>query len=538
MNSKTENIPPSWPGRKIILEKIEELDSLLTNGYEIKDRYFHLVSHRNDNGEFENTVTSRLLLEKDQDVIHATTDSLGLYPMQFERLYDFEKKRPVFTFMPDQSIHTELETIIVDIIAPRFKKYVKTVEHSFNNAKKIYQIMQEFVKSEKELRYVGYPKLHLSDIFSKVLIINENQNSIDFDIVSKEKITLKEIQEIQIKSKIYDNCIALSFFYLTKKISKNDFNDVLVGLVLYDIKNAKTLCFRIVSSSYFYQFQPRNRDIGRYDVALSIFEECIQPNMVCKWYLPSLIDHPWYTPMPWIHYSVLLPIKNNTDLENIDKEKQLSIPEYFVFGIPKWPAKSDNFVFEHFASFREGRATILFDFNSDKRITYPLRFDQSKGESLVHLDFAFYDGKQHKLIAHRPLDLESVSAFSLPLYGSILAAGFFDGFFSTIIRKGVKGVEELRRKNPAYLYPLKIMWEVETAIIWLKENGGFDILQKIYDEKPLTEKDITHLEKTKNEHLFIAATDKNGKNWGLTPIGHIVIHRYLSGQTNLNLNSE
>ena len=197
-----------------------------------------------------------------------------------------------------------------------------------------------------------------------------------------------------------DNCIALSFFYLTKKISNNNFNDVIVGLTLYDVKNAKTLCFRTVSSSYFYQFHARNNKLDRYDVVLEIFKECIQPIMACKWYLPSVLDHPWYPPIPWLHYVILLPMKNDQiGLENVPEERKISIPEYFVYGIPKWPAKKDNFVFDNFASFKDGRATILFDFNAEKRITYPLRFDQSKGEPLVHLDFAFYDGEQQKLIA-------------------------------------------------------------------------------------------------------------------------------------------
>ena len=426
------------------------------------------------------------------------------------------------------------------MIAPRFKKSIKTTDLVFNNSKKIYQVLQEFVKSEKNLVYVGFPKFHLSDIFSQVLIIEEIEDDISFNIVSKEKVTLKEIQQIQENSKSKQNSIALSFFYLTKKVSQNEnFNDVVVGLILYDIKNEKTLCFRTVSSNYFYQYKTKNNKLGKYDVALDIFNECIKPNMKCNWYLPSTLDHPWYTPMPWIHYIVLLPMKNDENKSDIiAEERKISMSEYFVFGIPKCPANHDNFVFENFASFKEGRATILFDFNDEKRITYPLRFDQSKGEPLVHLDFAFYDGDQQKLIAHRSLDLEAVSSFNLSLYGSILAAGFFDGYFSTIIRKGLKGIEELTQRNPAYLYPLKFMWQVETAIIWLNENGGYDLLDSIQKPRLLESEELSLAEKMHEEHLTIVAKGKNDELWGLTPIGHFVLYRYLTGQTNLSLNSE
>ena len=526
----------SWEGEKIILKETKELDDFLNEGYEIVDRDFNLRGQKNEDGGFETFIKSRLLLKKDTSLLNADVNELGLYSMQFEWLYDFEKKRPVCTFMSDQSVHSELEGIIVDLIAPRFRKPFLTTSLELKNQAQIYHILKEFVKSEKNLRYVGFPKLFLSDIFSQVLIIHEVDEKVNFEIISKEKITLDEIQQMKIKAKEYDNCIGLSFFILTKKISKkHDFNDSLVGIILNDIKNEKTICFSIVSKSYFYQSHVKNVREGNYDVALSLFEECVNKNMELKSFLPVTVDHPWYTPLPWIYYAVLLPLELDEDVSEISKEKIISIQDYFLFGIPKWPATKDSFVFEHFSSFKEGRATCLYDFNSKNKITYPLRFDQSKGEPLVHLDFAFYDGKQNKLITHRKLDLESISSFNLTLYGAILAAGYFDGYFSTIIRKGIKGINELKEKNSAYLYPLKIMWEVETAIIWLNENGGYEILEKV-DTHELTEKELEMVEKMKENHMRLIATDDSGE-MGLTAIGYIVLTRYLNGQTELSLNS-
>jgi hypothetical protein len=217
MNS-FETKRPKLPYPKKTIQTIEELNILLNDDYEVIDRYYNLESHKNQNDEFVTSIMSGLVLKKERETMHAITDSLGLYPMQFEKLYDFEKKRPVFIHLPDHEVHVELEAIIVDMIAPRFKKSIKTTDLVFNNSKKVYQILQEFVKSEKNLVYVGFPKLHLSDIFSQVLIIEEIEGNISFNIFSKEKITLKEIQQIQENSKSKQNSIALSFFYLTKKI--------------------------------------------------------------------------------------------------------------------------------------------------------------------------------------------------------------------------------------------------------------------------------------------------------------------------------
>lgn len=539
LESKLNNTPPDWPGEKIVLNDNSELDKLLSEGYEMVDRYFHYSAQQNKKGELESKITCRLLLKKDELTLNANSDLLGLYPMQWAWLYDFEKKRPVATYMTDQSLHTELETIIIDLLAPRFRKPFKIEKHQFNDNQKIYQHLYGFVKNEQNQKYVGIPKLNLSDLFSKTIVVTEKGNKIDFDIFSKEQISLKDVKKIKTDASSFDNCVVLSFFYLTKKISKdNDFNDVLVGMILYDIKNKKTLCFSIVSSSYFYQSHVKNKGVGLYDVALSIFEESIDKQMVCKSFPPTTIDHPWYTPLPWIYYAVLLPIELDNNLPNtIDEIRKISVPEYFTFGIPKWPANSSCFVFDNFSSFKNGRATCIFDFNAEKRITYPLRFDQSAGEPLVHLDFAFHDGKENKLIAHRQLDLESVSSFSLPLYGCVLAAGYFDGYFSTIIKKGIRGVEELRQKNAAYLYPLKFMWEVETAIIWLDENGGYEILEKANQEERLTDEELRHVKKMSDNHLTLVAKDHKEDFWGLTPIGYMVLHRNQSGQKEFSLNS-
>jgi hypothetical protein len=124
--------------------------------------------------------------------------------------------------------------------------------------------------------------------------------------------------------------------------------------------------------------------------------------------------------------------------------------------------------------------------DSGRNINYILRFDQSPGEPLVHLDFSFYDGEEHKLISHEPLDLEKVYDFNHKLFIAMMFAGLFDSYFNTLLNGGLKSIQELWRRNPAFLYALKYVWLIETAISWLNDHTqGYAILDKLYNLQPL-----------------------------------------------------
>jgi hypothetical protein len=114
--------------------------------------------------------------------------------------------------------------------------------------------------------------------------------------------------------------------------------------------------------------------------------------------------------------------------------------------------KFNSFSFRHFSAGRKGRAACILNMCDGRKIrTYNIRFDQSMGERLVHIDFSFYDrGRETKLIAHRPLDFEEVFSYNRSIFIAMMFAGMFDAYFTTLIKKGIMGLEKLASQNSMF----------------------------------------------------------------------------------------
>ena len=166
----------------------------------------------------------------------------------------------------------------------------------------------------------------------------------------------------------------------------------------------------------------------------------------------------------------------------------MSTANFFIFGYPSLPTEGRSFVFSNFSIDKEGHAMCIFNLNKmSKQVKYTLRFDQSGGQPLVHLDFSFYEDKEIKLIAHRPLDFEEVYRYNVRLFIGMMLAGIFDGYFSTLVKGGIKGLKKLAEQNAAFLYPYYWIWMIETFVRRLNENEhNYIILKKLYTLKSLT----------------------------------------------------
>ena len=150
---------------------------------------------------------------------------------------------------------------------------------------------------------------------------------------------------------------------------------------------------------------------------------------------------------------------------------------------------------------------------------------------MVHSDYSFHDAQEIKLISHRPLDIEKVFEFNHDLYVAIMAAGTFDSYFSTIIENGIKVIKDAITKNPTLLYPLKWIWIIDKAIIWLNENtDGYKILKKLSQNNPLNTHEKNFVTKMIKDHVNLVAEDKECNFVGLNRIGYIVLERHHRGQ--------
>ena len=219
---------------------------------------------------------------------------------------------------------------------------------------------------------------------------------------------------------------------------------------------------------------------------LCLFNRSLNKELVCNSYLPLPLDSPWYTALPWLSYSALLPIKLDSNSKEQNLTRNISIPEFFTFGHSTDARYGNSFDFSYFSSYHAGRAVCILNLNEQtKTLKYVLRFDQSQGEPLVHIDFAYHDTKEFKLISHRPLDFEAVYLFNPKLFIAMMFAGIFDSYFNTLIQHGLKGIQKLAKQNPAFLYTLKLVWTIEAAISLVNEVYGYDILEKLYHQQQL-----------------------------------------------------
>jgi hypothetical protein len=213
----------------------------------------------------------------------------------------------------------------------------------------------------------------------------------------------------------------------------------------------------------------------------------------------------------------------------------LSIPEFFIFGHITSPQEESSFVFNNFSADKQGRALCIMNLNENNRqIKYTLRFDQSAGEPLIHVDYSYYDKSEIKLIAHKILNFEEIYRFSTRLFIAMMTAGIFDAYFSTLVKGGIKGLTELAKKNPAFLYPYYWLWMIEEFTMKLNvRQDAYRILKKLYEGVSLEQDEKVFIKNIEYGDFSVTAKDEQGNIIGLSRLGYAVLMRYRRGQNTI-----
>lgn len=524
-----EPIVKDWSdAKKIVLRSEEQLKQLVSEGYEVIGKNFHFT---NDQGGYLD-----LRLKKADSKIVANANSIFEYVLHLVDIYDFEKKKPVFVWVSDTSVYWQFEEALLMLRPDKnIQPIITTKELLTAIPNRIYTSLLTWIDNEKNRTY-GIKKI--SEMFSLVVILEEKDGSLTRRTFSKEEITLRQITKIIIDAKGSDNTIALSPILLSKKIQGfEEFGDVLIGLILYDLKNDEVLAFNMQSLTTYIERHETDSRQGLHDVVRYLFLKTITTECKHISYIPLPLHSPWYTVLPWICYSALAQVKPRSVENNFHRlsPENMNIAQFFTFGYPTLADEGYSFDFSDFASNKRGRASCILNFNhdGDGDLKYILRYDRHPAKPLVHLDFAFYDkAVEYKIISHRPLDLEEVYTFNSRLYMAMMFAGLFDGYFNTLLQANLKGLEELRNQNPAFLYSFKYVWLVETSISWLNEHPvGYIVLDKLFKYQKLAE----HEQKIAKEmcigDLSLVMVNKKQEVEGLTYFGYMVYVRYKRNQT-------
>lgn len=525
---KIEQNKIDWSGgNKLKIESIDHFNELVEKGFEVTDINYSFASNQSD--------VSLLLVNQNEKIV-ADANSIDDYVVHLVSLYDFNKKRPLFVWVPDTSLYWDFEdTLITFLSSTDNLQPFTTKQLATPIANEIYNSLSNWMSKEKYKKYFG---TKLSEIFSLVCIVEEKNKMVSNTIFDKEKVSLDKIKEIVSTAMNLDNCIGLSFFLLSNKLANPPAHsgDVLLGLILYDLKRHETLAFNIQSIDSFIRQYGVDKSDGLYDIALYLFQKSISDKLLCSSFVPLPLDSFWYTALPWLSYSALFPSTLDFNIAE-SSVRNVSIPIFFTFGYSMNPREESSFNFSYFGSDHEGRAACILNLNDNgKRLKYIMRFDQSQGESLVHLDFSYYDSNEYRLISHRPLDFEIVYRFNSKLFVAMMSAGIFDGYFNTLIEGGLEGIQNLAKKNPAFLSTLHWVWRIETAISSLNENKiGYVILEKLFNLEELNEHEIALTRKMHVRDYTLYSEDENHNIDGLSILGYIVLQRYKRKQTEIKI---
>lgn len=516
-----------WLANSIKIDSVEDLQEFLNLGFEIRGKTF----------TFENNIGEiKIALERDGEQVIIEANEIYEYAASLLELYDFDKRKPIFKPVPKSEIYWEFESRLSMMATEEYKKPILTRQLETINSGSILNQIQSWMSREK---YMFYPLTRLSEVFSLIYIIKEKENQLTTSIVSKDIFEIEELSDVYKEAKESDISIALSFFFLSNKISSPEsFEDAIFGISVYDLKNRQILAFNVLSLIYFIRKNIIDSKLGFLDIAKFLLEKSLVLNkqgLIFRSYIPLTLDTPFYTVFPWFIYAAI----SNPSLDpNMEDLIFISIPEFFVFGLASLANVGNSFDYSKFSSSREGHASIIMNFNYRQRaLTYVLRFDQSRGEPLVHIDFSYFHPSENKLISHRPLNMIEVSNFNLDLFISMMAAGLYDGDFNTLVKNGFKGINELQKQNPAFLYTFNIIYKIEKWLKWLNANPlGYELLEKLYYVKELDEAEKDFLKYMANEtrigdfKMFIQDEDGNVK--GLNQFGYMVLMRFKTNQHN------
>ena len=458
----------------------EEFQDLLSQGYKVVNSYTRFGMSRDEKSEINSDCNfGYLFLEKEDSKITVDCSELGLlFASQYTQFADVD--RTYFDKISDHTEKSDIEWYTYDYFNQRRKPCLHIEKINSKNTEKIILFLKAHVKNEMESYSKNNLGKNLFNIFSHVLLINENNDKIDCDVLDKNELTIQKINQLRKNAKTKQNSFVFSFFNFYSKSSKSKFHpDFFIGCIFYDLKNQKTISFNLTSM---YEEGENNNFKGGVMFAHccnQAFEKSFQKESFLSMLHVSIL-HTTYTPIPWLFFAIIYPI--NEILQDSENEDYfINISEFFVFGISKELNTQESFYYDNITKVRKGRAVIQLDLFKDKKINYQLRFDVSKEEKFLHVDFGYYQNTSMiKLLSHYPIDMKMVKNFSKRLFVSIMSSGFYDPKFAEILKYKLKNTPEIVRKYKELSEPLKIIHNSGETAQWIKDNGLLEEFQKIY----------------------------------------------------------
>lgn len=457
---------------------LEKLFRLKKANYRIKE--IHIEFDKAKKPSLTATVT--LGRKGKTQTISSSEEDFFSYVSHLHSIPHIEDDEGGFVYIEKPNDFFDIQKKIVDMFSGEQKEFI-ICERSLEKTKrkfhkKIKSYEREWILSEKNLRV--FPT-KLCQIFYDVGVLMIRDSSEEFQLIEKTKLQLKDIQELLHRSQECEIAVCFSAVLLAPKFhqEKKEGYDVIIGLITYDLKNNRTLSFNLNTLA---QFKRRIHNVGRHgfwECIFNLFENTARKDSYVS-LLPLPLNIRDFTPLPWLCYAFLKGIQEDISMNGF----KLDLPLFLVFGAPLILLEKPSYIFTP----EEQMAFVMLGFREGNEVSHhQVRFDVSKGEPELHLDYEIYFEKKpsKKVINHFVVNYKDIWEFSENLAIGFVGASAYDVKFDTVtIPNRVGGIKEAFRENPLTIYALFVRSMAGKPYRFLKERPeAIDVLRSIAERK-------------------------------------------------------
>jgi len=389
--------------------------------------------------------------ERKEIVISSSESELFSYAIHLHSIPHIDDDDSDFFYVEDTNRYFETQKEIVDLLSGQTKEFIiyeRAMQSYQKEFRKIMSFERNWILAEKDIGMLG---TKLCQIFYDIGVLFLRGKEYKFEVLSKEKITFGDIDALLAESQKADLAICFSAVAIGPKVQlkKKEMSDAIVCLLVYDLKNRQTLSFNLNSLG---QFQRRISAVGRHglwECVLDLFERTKSEDMF-RSYLPLPINLRDYTPLPWFCLAFIKGIRE----EMLVNDVKFDLPLFLAFGAPLFFDAKPSYDFDA----EKQRALIMLGFKENgQRFFHQVRFDMSKGEPKLHVDYQIFSerGPPYKSVGHSIMNYKDVWDFSENLaIGFLLAATYDVNFEKLVVPTRLSGIDEAFRDNPLTIYPL------------------------------------------------------------------------------------
>jgi len=498
---------------------LQKLFKLLDENYRIIEIQFSFDKARKP----QNIAKLKLKRNDEKITFSSSQEEFISYVIHLHSIPHTEDNDADFVYIDNPNRYFELQEKIVSLFSGKQRELIIRERRLGGNYQKfidrIIAFERNWILSEKNVR-MGATKL--CQIFYDVGILLIKDNTEEFKLFDKENVSLSEMQVLLKESQEADIAICFSAFIVAPKVplKKEEQSDTIIGLIVYDLKNRQTLSFNLNSLRQFQTKTDKIRKHGLWECVFDLFERT-KDNDSFRSFLPLPLNTRDFTPLPWFCFAFIKGISEEIIIENV----KLDLPLFLAFGTPLLLLKKPSYGFDA----KKQVAFVMLGFREGDEQSYSqVRFDMSKGESKLHLDFqVFYESKPpRKIVSHLVIDYKDIWDFNENLAIGFLLASAYDVNFDTIvIPHRLSGINESFRNNPLTVYPLFVRSMASKPFKLIKGNSKlFDVLDRIAKGEMVREEaDIKEL-----ESMGLVGDEK------LTILGDIVHARLLQTKETFN----